>query len=303
MRCGPDWEHQARGEGVTIETLFDEVVGQESAVAMLRAAVPSPVHAYLFRGPAGHGGLAASRAFAAALLCAEGGCGVCQTCLGALAGGDPELATVASRCVEVDFPPVPPPAMVQWLRQQGVDEGMAAVVADSSGGSPGRARVMLDDPEVAERAALWASVPSQLNGSGTVAADLARRLLASADRATEPLRAEHGVEVERLTAEAKDMGEKSLAGRKEITDQQQREERRWRTDALRAGLGALSRSYRDRTLALVGGPPGDAAAQRHALAASEAVTLISQTARVLPRNPNEALLLQSLLVRLGALEV
>ena len=42
---------------------------------------------------------------------------------------------------------------------------------------------MLEDPEVAERAALWSSVPEQLNGSGDVVAGLVRQLLESADRA------------------------------------------------------------------------------------------------------------------------
>ena len=39
----------------------------------------------------------------------------------------------------------------------------------------------------------------------------------------------------------------------------------------------------------------------HAKAAAEAVALITDAARALPRNPQESLLLQSLLVRLGAL--
>lgn len=46
------------------------VVGQPDAVAQLRAAVASPVHAYLFVGPAGSGKRAALRAFAGELLLA-----------------------------------------------------------------------------------------------------------------------------------------------------------------------------------------------------------------------------------------
>ena len=60
--------------------LFEEVVGQEHAVAALRAAAVQPVHAYLFVGAAGNGGLVAAYAFAAALLCPDGGCGTCPTC-------------------------------------------------------------------------------------------------------------------------------------------------------------------------------------------------------------------------------
>jgi len=354
--------------------LFGDVVGQEQAVAALRAAAPRPVHAYLLRGPAGNGGLIAAHAFAAALLCPDGGCGTCRTCRAALSGSDPdlhvihrsgatlsvddvhrlvmlaqrrplqaarqvvivtdvhlgaraapallktleeppgatvfvlladdlppELATIASRCVEIPFPPVPRSTLVDWLLGRGVGADVANLVADSSGGNPERARVMIEDPDVAARAALWSSVPDQLNDTGVVAAELARGLLASAEGAVEPLRAEHAREVERLTEEAAEFGEKGLPGRKEILDRHQREERRWRTDSLRAGLGALARAYRDRMTAQAVG--GDAGADAHAKAAAEAVHLITEVAQALPRNPQESLLLQSLLVRLGALSV
>jgi DNA polymerase-3 subunit delta' len=49
---------------------WDQVVGQERAIAQLQAAVASPVHAYLFVGPRGAGKRAAARAFAADLLAA-----------------------------------------------------------------------------------------------------------------------------------------------------------------------------------------------------------------------------------------
>jgi DNA polymerase-3 subunit delta' len=353
--------------------LFAGVVGQEEAVAALRAAAVNPVHAYLFRGPAGNGGLAAAYGFAAALLCPDGGCGRCATCVAALAGTDPdlhvirrsgasisiadvrqvvalaqrrplhskrqvivvldvhlaalrapallktleeppgdtvfvlltdevipELVTVASRSVEIPFPPVPRDVMVRWLTSTGVPPDMAAVVADSSGGNPERARVTVEDPDVAARVELWASVPEELTASGMTAAGLTRRVLDSADRAVEPLRAAHAREVETLTAAAKEMGERGLPGRKDITDQHQREERRFRTDALRAGLGVLARTYRGHVVAAAAsGTVG--VGDEDVRSAAAAVGLITETAEALPRNPNEALLLQSLFVRLASL--
>ena len=92
-----------------------------------------------------------------------------------------------------------------------------------------------------------------------------------------------------------------LPGRKEITDRHAREERRWRTDALRAGLGVLARSYRDRAVAV--NRDRSTAGDEHARAAVQAVSLITEATQALPRNPQESLLLQSLLVRLGALTV
>ena len=65
--------------------------GQAAAVATLRAVVANPVHAYLLLGPAGAGSRAAARAFSAALLCPDGGCGECSHCTRALALHHPDL--------------------------------------------------------------------------------------------------------------------------------------------------------------------------------------------------------------------
>ena len=210
----------------------------------------------------------------------------------------PDLTTVASRCVQVAFPPVDRPVLEAWLVTQSVPPDLAVVIADSCGGSPGRALLMAHDTDVAERSALWASVPDRL-GNGAAAGALVRQLIESTDRAAEPLRAENARLFEAMTAESKEMGERVLPGRKEILDQHAREERRWRTDALRAGLGALARVYRRQVIGT--GGVHAATGDPEARAAMAAVALITEAAQSLPRNPNESLLLQSLLVRLGAL--
>jgi DNA polymerase-3 subunit delta' len=53
-----------------LEALWARVIGQERAVAELRASVEHPVHAYLLVGPRGCGKRALARAFAASLLSA-----------------------------------------------------------------------------------------------------------------------------------------------------------------------------------------------------------------------------------------
>lgn len=62
--------------------LWERVVGQEAAVAQLRAAIGSePLgRSYLFAGARGVGREVAARVFAAAILCEDGGCGGCRTC-------------------------------------------------------------------------------------------------------------------------------------------------------------------------------------------------------------------------------
>jgi DNA polymerase-3 subunit delta' len=85
-----------RGAGEDLVTdalrtdVFSGVVGQDEIVGQLRAAVRAPVHAYLLVGPPGAGSRVAATAFSAALLCPDGGCGVCRDCRLALAGEHPD---------------------------------------------------------------------------------------------------------------------------------------------------------------------------------------------------------------------
>ena len=71
---------------------FTEVVGMPGVVGALQAAAVAPVHAYLLLGDGG-AGLQVARSFAAALLCADGGCGECRDCRLALAGEHPDALT------------------------------------------------------------------------------------------------------------------------------------------------------------------------------------------------------------------
>ena len=69
---------------------FGAVVGQDRALRALRAAARRPVHAYLLVGPAGAGAAAAAEGLAAALLCADAGCGHCRDCRLVRSGQHPD---------------------------------------------------------------------------------------------------------------------------------------------------------------------------------------------------------------------
>lgn len=60
----------------------------------LVAALAHPVESYLFVGPRGSGKQDAALALAAALVCPDGGCGVCAACLGVAAGRHPDVTVV-----------------------------------------------------------------------------------------------------------------------------------------------------------------------------------------------------------------
>lgn len=224
----------------------------------------------------------------------------------------PDLVTVASRCVEITFPPVSSGTLASWLVERGADPTRAELVAEGAGGDVERARLLADDEGYAGRLALWRSVPSRLDGHGAVAGALAREVLGATERALAPLRAEHESELAALDEDAKAMGERGLPGRKIVLDRQHREERRWRTEELRNGLGVLARAYRDRLADLVAvpaaavqSPPssGDVRALRPDQAKGDqaAVALVTTAALALRRNAQETLLLEALFVRLGQL--
>ena len=77
-------------------SVWDSLVGQGKAVAELQRAVAagdtsSMTHAWLLTGPPGSGRSVAAMAFAAALECPNGGCGVCNVCRTALSGAHPDV--------------------------------------------------------------------------------------------------------------------------------------------------------------------------------------------------------------------
>ena len=74
--------------------VFGRVPGQEHAMAFLHGAAVRPHHAYVLAGPEGGGKQLAARAFAAALLCKQEGCGECRDCRLALQDKHPNEVVV-----------------------------------------------------------------------------------------------------------------------------------------------------------------------------------------------------------------
>jgi DNA polymerase-3 subunit delta' len=204
------------------------------------------------------------------------------------------LATIASRCVQVAFDPIPADVVAQWLVAHGVDEDVARSVAAVSGGRLDRARLLATDPEFAHRQEQWRTVPSRLDGTGASAAIVASELLASAEGSLGPLQDQQAAELATLAEQAESMGRRGVTGRKDIEERHRREARRLRTDELRMGLATLAGAYRDRLVA------GSAVPEtRRTVLAMDA---LDRTAEALVRNPNEALLLESLMVTLSGME-
>jgi DNA polymerase-3 subunit delta' len=84
--------------------VLERVPGQEHAIAFLVQAAARPHHAYVLAGPEGSGKSLAARAFAAALLCPDGGCGECRACRLALEDHHPNefIVEPEGRDIHVD---------------------------------------------------------------------------------------------------------------------------------------------------------------------------------------------------------
>jgi DNA polymerase III subunit delta' len=201
----------------------------------------------------------------------------------------PELVTIASRSVRVDFGPVAPGLIADALVAEGVDRAAADVAAAAAGGDLDRARLLATDPGLAARREAWWSLPERLDGTGRAVAEAVGELRAMIDRAAAPLEARQALEVAELAEQAARYGTRPPSAR-DIEARHRRELRRLRTDEIRAGLGVLGERYR---AALVG------AARPAPLL--EALGRLEAAAAALVRNPSEALLLEALLLELPAL--
>jgi DNA polymerase III subunit delta' len=203
----------------------------------------------------------------------------------------PELVTIASRCVRIEFAALSHDVVAAQLVGEGIDGDTAAVAAQAAGGNLDRARVLATDTGLMTRRNTFAGLPSRLDGSGSAVVKLCAELLALIDGAAAPLAARQADEVAALEARIAAAGERG-SGRKQLEERHKRELRRHRVDELQSGLGVLAGAYRD---ALVGGrlPRPDAAIA--------AVGRIHQALEAMERNPNESLLLQALLLDLPSL--
>ena len=86
--------------------VFRDVISQPEAVAELLRSTgedSSLHHAWLFTGPPGSGRSQIALAFAAALLCPEGGCAVCNSCEMVRVGSHPDVQVLNTERVQISI--------------------------------------------------------------------------------------------------------------------------------------------------------------------------------------------------------
>lgn len=203
----------------------------------------------------------------------------------------PELVTIASRCVRIDFATLSESIISEVLTNEGCSPNVAEQAAKAAEGNLTRARVLASDPTLMQRRSAFAAVPTRLDGTGATVVATCRELNELIDAAAAPLEARQAKEVADLDERAATLGEKG-AGRKQLEERHKRELRRHRTDELRSGLAVIAATYRDALVARSVPRPESV---------TQAVHRIHQALEALDRNPNELLLLQSLLIDLPSL--
>jgi DNA polymerase III subunit delta' len=203
----------------------------------------------------------------------------------------PALMTVASRCLRVPFNRLSADALAAALIADGVSEPAALRAAEGAAGRLDRARLLALDEGFVARQSRWKAIPERLDGSGATVAVLAAELIAAGEELVSVLKEQQAAELAVLTEASTNAGERRLVGRPAIEERHRREQRRVRADELRAGFAILAGAYRGRLVT-----PG--LQPRRIAALLAAIDAISDAAASLVRNPNETLLLQSLLIGL-----
>lgn len=201
-----------------------------------------------------------------------------------------DLITISSRCARIDFRAIGADVIAARLLTEGINPAGAMIASKAALGNLDRARVLATDPALAERRKAFLGAPGQLDGTGAVAMRLAGELLTLIEAAAAPLTTKHEAEIIELDARIKEHGERG-SGKKQLEERHKRELRRHRTDELRSGLATLASVYRDQAIASTKPESGRVDIE----GCADAVAQIHSALETMERNPNERLLLESLL--------
>ncbi len=135
-------------------SVWDDLVGQEPVVEQLRAAAAAAAevvaggegrgmtHAWLFTGPPGSGRSVAARSFAAALQCADQGCGHCTDCTQVLHGSHTDVAPVVPEGLSIGID-LARRVVRQGSRRPTLGRWNVTVIEDADRMSPDAANALL----------------------------------------------------------------------------------------------------------------------------------------------------------------
>lgn len=206
----------------------------------------------------------------------------------------PSLATIRSRCLTIEL------ALPRLHRHQHDTEDPTTPHTPQA-----QSRVPVASPAEDHLWDPWISLPSRIEPVGSSIATMADELLATVEKSVTLLAARQAEEIKEYDDHEASTGATNRTLRNRTLERQHRELRRERTLAFRKGLLVLRQTYEEQLIEIAhhydGKSPDSFPPSRsyRVKALTSAIDAIDSTAAQLIRNPNEALLLQALLLKLA----
>ncbi len=142
---------------LTPPKVFRDVVSQPEAVGQLLSAVSQGKdihHAWLFTGPPGSGRSQLALAFAAALLCSEGGCGNCNSCQMIQSKNHPDVQVLNTQRVLISIDEVT--AFIEKsIQMPAVGKYRVMVIEDADRMSERTSNLLLKSLEEPPKGTIW----------------------------------------------------------------------------------------------------------------------------------------------------
>jgi DNA polymerase III subunit delta' len=142
---------------LTPPKVFRDVVSQPEAVGQLLSAVSQGKdihHAWLFTGPPGSGRSQLALAFAAALLCSEGGCGNCNSCQMIQTKNHPDVQVLNTQRVLISIDEVT--AFIEKsIQMPAVGKYRVMVIEDADRMSERTSNLLLKSLEEPPKGTIW----------------------------------------------------------------------------------------------------------------------------------------------------
>lgn len=160
--------------------VFKDVISQPEAVAELLRAIANQSslhHAWLFTGPPGSGRSQIALAFASALLCLEGGCGTCNSCVMIRAGSHPDVQVLNTDRVQISLDEVSE-FIDKSLTKAAIGKYRVMVIEDADRMTDRTSNLLLKSLEEPPKGTIWMlCAPSESDLLPTIRSRVRRVLL------------------------------------------------------------------------------------------------------------------------------
>ncbi len=217
---------------------------------------------------------------------------------------NPELATVASRCMRINFSVISEKDIIEYLIEQNIEKQVAEKAAKYAGGNLEKAKLFALNPDLIFQDEKWIFLLHNPTSSNIV--EHSHSILEVVDQASKVLGLQQAKELDFLSRQAKELGDKRLVETKQIQDRHKREQKKLRRDIIYLLLSQLIEMYRlrlEKFLLSLASDKQDVSSSQLVHDCREAITIIESTASRMIRNPNEQLQLQAMIISLSRLNV